>query len=155
MEHDVNKYDQLAKDFPAFVQGFHGFGVGDGWYDLIRALCGMINNYVENHNKDVEYRLGLIAEGKKQHTDWSPDLLTPIQMPRIMQVKEKFGGLRFYINGGDKRIQHWIEFAEAMSYKICEDCGAPGTVRNDTGWVHVKCDLHEAEYKAELEKRYA
>ncbi len=43
----------------------------------------------------------------------------------ILQVKEKFGGLRFYTSGGDS-IDKLIDAAEAHSFHVCEDCGEDG-----------------------------
>ena len=42
------------------------------------------------------------------------------------QVKEKFGGLRFYINGASEEIYKRIQTAEDLSYKTCETCGEKG-----------------------------
>ena len=59
------------------------------------------------------------------------------------QVKEKFGGLRFYINSIDKEIAEqvyeYIHEAEAKSYKTCEQCGQPGEQKGG-GWVRTTCD---------------
>ncbi len=57
------------------------------------------------------------------------------------QVKEKFGGLRFYIDGGDDWVYGAISMAEAMSYRTCEVCGGPGKTRG-TGWIRTTCDEH-------------
>jgi hypothetical protein len=75
----------------------------------------------------------------------------------VLQVKEKFGGLRFYCAG--KRageLEDLIRAAEAESYKTCEDCGASGqmsvptahgtnkwvskvSIGKDDGWVRSLC----------------
>lgn len=39
------------------------------------------------------------------------------------QIKEKFGGLRFYTDKADDNIDLLIRAAEEYSYKVCEDCG--------------------------------
>jgi len=64
---------------------------------------------------------------------------------RLDQVKEKFGGLRFYIGGDsgasiDKinKIEARIVAAENESYTICEDCGAPGEPRKSS-WIRTLC----------------
>jgi hypothetical protein len=56
------------------------------------------------------------------------------------QVKEKFGGLRFYLRGGatDEVWSH-VEAAEEKSYETCEVCGQPGSLRGK-GWVQTLCD---------------
>ena len=60
------------------------------------------------------------------------------------QVKEKFGGLRFYINSGTSDIHRRILQAETDSYTICEKCGEPGKIRNN-GWYLTLCDNHKRE----------
>lgn len=56
------------------------------------------------------------------------------------QVKEKFGGLRFYYSGGNEETSAMISFAEALSYKICEECGRyDNTVGSTSGWITTIC----------------
>lgn len=63
---------------------------------------------------------------------------------RVLQVKEKFGGLRFYAKVGDNELlQEMIDTAEIMSYKTCEECGEPGVKRNKTYWLKTLCDKCE------------
>ena len=59
---------------------------------------------------------------------------------QITQVKEKYGTLRFYINGGTDAIWDRIEKAEADSEFICEVTGKPGKLREDIGWLRTLCD---------------
>jgi hypothetical protein len=60
---------------------------------------------------------------------------------QICQVKQKFGGLRFYINEGSKEIFDKITEAENRSYEICEKCGKPGNPTKG-GWITTLCDFH-------------
>lgn len=57
----------------------------------------------------------------------------------VAQVKEKFGGLRFYIGSGDSKIWDRIQEAENESYRTCEDCGDLGKPRRG-GWIKTLCD---------------
>lgn len=41
----------------------------------------------------------------------------------VVQVKEKFGGLRFDVMDGDGTLDVLISAAENASYETCEDCG--------------------------------
>ena len=66
------------------------------------------------------------------------------------QVKEKFGGLRFYINAGSPEIHQRILQAETESYTVCEKCGEPGELRKDIGWYSTLCDEHYKIKKNEL-----
>lgn len=64
----------------------------------------------------------------------------------ILQIKEKFGGLRFYASVGDNDLlQEMIDTAEVLSYKTCEACGEPGVMRNKTYWLKTLCDKCEEE----------
>lgn len=66
----------------------------------------------------------------RAETDWDGD---------IHQIKEKFGGLRFYIGQGSDKIYDLIDDYEQKSYTICEDCGERGHPRRD-GWIRTLCD---------------
>jgi hypothetical protein len=56
-----------------------------------------------------------------------------------IQVKEKYGTLRFYIYGGNDYTDGMITMAESMSGKICELCGNKGKIIND-GWLKTRCN---------------
>ncbi|MGN0514050.1 MAG: hypothetical protein ACI4GD_07205, partial [Lachnospiraceae bacterium] len=93
----------------------------DGWYQLIHDLCCEIKNLYDRNGKEVE--------------------LYPIQ------IKEKFGGLRFYvlyIDDCDKELANAsrkiINDFESKSYNICERCGEAGTLRRDLSWLETLCD---------------
>lgn len=47
---------------------------------------------------------------------------------RVLEVKEKFGTLRFYWEGHGEleEFEKLVEVAEAASHVMCEKCGAPG-----------------------------
>ena len=58
----------------------------------------------------------------------------------VLQVKEKWGGLRFYVDG----TAEWLDFIdemEARSLETCEVCGQPGKPR-EGGWIRTLCDEH-------------
>jgi hypothetical protein len=69
---------------------------------------------------------------------------------QICQVKEKFGGLRFYIYEGSDEMHARISKAEDLSYQICEVTGKPGQLRTDLGWIETLCD---EEYEKRIAKR--
>ena len=59
---------------------------------------------------------------------------------RIAQVKEKFGGLRYYYDGvSTEGMAHAIDEAEKEAYRTCEVCGAPGTNANVCNWTLTLC----------------
>ena len=57
------------------------------------------------------------------------------------QVKEKYGGLRFYYSGGDRYIDGLVSMAETMSEYTCESCGDTSTAKiRGTHWLCCSCD---------------
>ena len=73
---------------------------------------------------------------------------------RAVQVKEKFGGLRFYFSTYediDQRaadaIHGMVWMAESLSYHTCEECGVPGS-RRPAGWIRTLCDTCDKGQKA-------
>lgn len=71
----------------------------------------------------------------------------------ILQVKEKFGGLRYYarLSGYPEGFDTGLFFdrihkAEGESFEICEVCGSRENVTNEgKGWIVTLCDTHRAE----------
>ena len=65
----------------------------------------------------------------------------------VYQIKEKFGGLRFYfeprgIPDKFRRIAFHTEFYyEGHSLQYCEECGNPGHARGP-GWIRTLCKAH-------------
>lgn len=58
---------------------------------------------------------------------------------RVIQIKEKFGGLRFYMDA-PREIQDIINKYEKLSYSYCMFCGAHAHERNDGYWIYTLCD---------------
>jgi hypothetical protein len=80
------------------------------------------------------------------------DRLEALNRPdiRIIQVKQKFGGLRIYLNGVYFDDEHEGEAAEferyvfqrqKESFYTCETCGNPGTLRSGNHYQTL-CDTH-------------
>lgn len=74
----------------------------------------------------------------------------------ILQIKEKFGGLRFYYKAKNapEAFQNAVMKAEADSLAICEDCGAPGT-RLGNGWIRTLCPACDAAFHKRRAERFA
>jgi hypothetical protein len=62
------------------------------------------------------------------------------------QVKEKFGGLRFYINYGSEAIYALIDNAEREALATCEVCGKPGGLKVRGTWLKTVCSKHSQGY---------
>lgn len=68
----------------------------------------------------------------------------------VDQVKEKFGGLRFYYSTDDdvsqtivRIIDNWVEGAETASFLLCYLCGAGVTHQGSGYWVRYFCANHD------------
>lgn len=120
-----------------------GFECSDGWYDLIDMLCSEIQAHIDNENMSIEY--------KKKRGELPEDAPNYFQI-EATQVKEKFGGLRFYVNYYDDYVRGLISMAETMSYKICEQCSNPGKP-NEEGWITTLCVPCREAYEAKWLRR--
>lgn len=123
--------EQRLLPFPMF-----GIECGNGWYNILNALCFQIQEHIDWANKQRNFLLE-----NNPH-----NLRIPDEVPQVVveQVKEKFGTLRFYVRGGDKYTDGMIRMAEAMSAATCEVCGDRGQMRGH-GWFYTACDRHTRE----------
>ena len=69
--------------------------------------------------------------------------LTALYDYRILEIKEKYGQLRWYDTGGvDEITEKYLKISE----RICVECGKPAT-RRSTHWICPYCDdcgpIHE------------
>lgn len=93
-----------------------GILTGEGWIDLIDRMC---QELMEKH-------------------PWV----------EFTQIKEKFGQLRVYIAPSQVTLPEYdaarklIGRYEAESDSICEQCGAPGKLNRERGWIRVECEEH-------------
>jgi hypothetical protein len=109
----ISKYPSVFRDYNGDLTKTAmccGMSCGNGWYDLIDSLCQRI----------VE--------------------LDPEKKCYAIQVKEKFGTLRFYVGNASNEIHDAIEEAERKSSIVCERCGGEGKTRNDRGWLRTLCE---------------
>lgn len=65
----------------------------------------------------------------------------------VGQVKEKFGGLRFYYFPYSEETEALVKIAEQRCWVTCELCGEPGSLR-PKGWHKVLCEPHKVEWEA-------
>jgi hypothetical protein len=116
------RLDTLPAQYPRlFPRGpLHwGFEVGDGWSDIIVALCARINALLEE---------------------------SPGASLSVKQVKEKFGGLRFYydLRGANESLiialDEAVDLAEAACGHACERCGRLGSLDDRSGWLSTLCE---------------
>lgn len=106
----LNARPRWRKPYRSIYPISFGFECGDGWFKIINNLIKKIDKL--DVNNEV----------------------------RIFQIKEKFGGLRVYVEGGlTDEMYDLIEKAETKSYKTCENCGKPGKP-NKFGWISTLCE---------------
>lgn len=118
---------QLVKNYPTIFRDVGGcpsetcmaFGIccDDGWYTLLDRMCAAIVALPVHKNFKAE------------------------------QVKEKFGGLRFYASGGDEATSKIISAAEEASYTTCEHCGVTaGVTTSGRRWIRSLCDVCRSHF---------
>lgn len=100
-----------------------GISCADGWFNIIDEACRLIQN-----------RCDLIKD--RENKD--------IQVSAV-QIKEKFGSLRFYVIGGDEYTDGVISMAEGLSAKVCEDCGDSAELYTG-GWWMTQCEKCRRKY---------
>ena len=157
------KYPLIFKDRKANMQVTAmcwGLECGDGWYNIIDVLCGMLTSdyrHAQSRYESIKDKVGQPTFGFKDNGDPVGKIITQelideakakldeetLKVPVASQVKEKFGGLRFYVNGATDKHWNYISIAENFSYRTCEQCGAPGKTYTD-GWHTTLCDIHAA-----------
>jgi len=145
------KYPQIFRDRNASMRETcmcWGFEHGDGWYDIIDSMCWRIQQHIDNSHKKIEWAHKWNERVNDPDHEWIASverkerpIPEPIEQVVAIQVKEKFGGLRFYYSGGDSYIRGVVDMAGSMSYSTCEVCGAPG--KNNGGpYVRTLCEQH-------------
>lgn len=117
-------------------------GTGEGWcYEMFGVECG---------DGWFELIKNLCEEIAKLEIDGI----------RVAQVKEKFGGLRFYVSAYPEQVDvdpkakekldalyNLIDKAEEKSNEICENCGSPGSPKIDKFWIQTLCDACSGQRK--------
>lgn len=96
-----------------------GFTCGEGWYDLIDKLSAKLESEI----------VKLKEEGIPEE-----------ELPAAVQVKEKFGLVRFYMTTETDKMRKLIDEAEEKSSTICECCGKSGSLRTDRYWIKTLCN---------------
>lgn len=98
-----------------FLNG-EGFRCDDGWLELLVHLSSRLEAAIAVEPTEDQ---GALA---------------------ACQVKEKFGGLRFYTYAAPTPLMEvLIDAAETASFNTCEACGQPGSPRTVRSWVQTLC----------------
>ena len=164
MSPDLDK--KLCEEFPEIFKNRYGdkrstamcwgFDVGDGWYGILRFLCQQLMADYNRAKRDYDYCKKMIeVEDKSAWRDWHHQTYTQEELenrkqkldkchiPVAAQVKEKFGGLRFYVESATDDHYQKISFVESLSYSVCEECGTTKDVHVfNLGWIRTLCVEH-------------
>jgi hypothetical protein len=122
--------DKLIEQYPIVFKhldktGYHNLPAG--WYKIMNRLCS---------------ELSVILEEALEANPENPE--EPLFS--VLQVKEKFGGLRFYymMNTKDdelyRRIQTAVDTAEDTSYSTCQITGNIGVLCKDGSHYMTLCE---------------
>jgi len=170
---------RMAEKYPRYFgesKHYGGFCIGEGWYDIIESLVSEIDSYTKWRRNMRAYDLRL-ARAKRKGRDsllnficrgrepklWDEsradeimdnnqrDITPKFHWIEVNQIKEKFGGLRFYYSGGDDHISGLVNMAESWAGHTCEECGNKGKSR-EGGWIRTLCDHHEAERQKKMKE---
>ncbi len=144
MNHKLEVY--LTKKYPKLFRDMYGdpkktclaWGVqcGDGWFFLLNTLCASIQEHIDH---------------LKTWRSLGQDVHVPTQVV-FQQVKEKFGALYIYYEGGDDYIKNIISFTKRLSTYICENCGRYDEFVGQTrkGWIQSLCTDCAKEYGKDI-----
>ena len=140
-QHFVKTYPKIFKDMygdPKKTCLAFGIECGSGWFFLLDNLCAQIQSRIDNRSKEIKKKYA--AEGDKK-------------IPQVvaLQVKEKFGQLRYYYKGGDEYIKALVDIAEYLSFSICENCGIMNqSVGRTKGWIQSLCPTCALEFGKDI-----
>jgi hypothetical protein len=104
---------------------------------------------------DPTLRNNLMAFGREHDDGWNrlvDELIEKLdKLPeeiKVLQIKEKFAGLRFYVYGASEKAHEIISLYEKYSYHICEYCGEFYTAKErlSHGWWKTLCDKHAKKW---------
>lgn len=155
----VTRYPEIFRDAggnPSQTAMAWGLAIGDGWFDLIDVLCRQLVAPLRREEQRLTYLTENLGQVLRAGAGASP--ITPAMVdeqrtkvdaaresvPVAAQVKEKFGGLRFYVHGASPEQRAQIDLVEELSYRACETCGNPGQAYS-IGWVGTLCPAHADE----------
>jgi hypothetical protein len=110
--------------------------------NYLQSIGGLINGWFPDREPITSRYYCSVRNGWLQLIhDLIEELITAGWDKYILQIKEKFGGLRFY-TGPLTEVQHEIvRKYEDISEVTCEECGKSGTTRG-THWISTLCDEH-------------
>jgi hypothetical protein len=147
IEQETGNATRLAEKYPLmFTNPWNGVDVPDGWYDIVDNLCAIIQNHIDgvarNREWTIRWNENPVSPGQDDIRP-VPELVPQVS---VIQIKEKFGTLRFYYENHTDFVDGLVSMATAMTAITCETCGHPGRLRSmNRRWIRTLCDTHDAE----------
>lgn len=139
--------------FPIIFRTKEPISCGSGWSDLIYSLCQELETIALSQKAPAKQTwLQKICFDFLLRIDpelsYTPDKLIDWCMPEqdnrllAIQIKSKFGGLKFYTANHTDEASKLIAEAEEKSFTICEVCGYPGKIYRIRSWLTTLCEQH-------------
>ena len=113
---------EMYEKYPKTLKGLSYFEINEGWNELI---------------EEITFKIEVIN-----------NKYSPSSYIRAAQIKQKFGGLRYYISIEDveeqdvKYVYDIIAEAENRSFTICEYCSSPAKTSKGRTYVETLCNEH-------------
>ncbi len=139
MSNDYEWQQELKSRYPDMLAKIHSFEHGKGWKNILEVLFDQIQRFEAVMFFNKQYRT------ENDENDWSSIETTEQPYTKIIfaQIKEKFGGIRIYYDGGDHQtVRNLVREAENIADITCESCGSADFVKkhNNRGWIYTSCD---------------
>ncbi len=141
----LNKINDFLKIFHILPSSSELDAMEDGWRNKFgEDICREIRNsllttYIRNENPtNIFSKIKCYYKGIKHLYSY-----------RILQIKEKFGGLRWYAFGDTKDTSNIIHKYEGISERTCIVCGKDAKYMS-TGWISPFCEEHKPERYTEI-----
>lgn len=94
---NIELQKKLFEKYPKIFKSYLYIDTLDGWFWIISNLCEKLQYDIDVNKESQIY---------------------------VLEIKEKFGGLRFYVDIASDKQYDIISFAEYLSLSICEICGS-------------------------------
>ena len=108
--------------------------------EYLESIGGLVNGYFEDRDPiKSRYFFSISDHWLSIVQELIEGLIELGWNKQILQVKEKYGSLRFYCSGLPDEGWALEKLACKKAEKTCEHCGEPGTLRTE-GWYTVQCD---------------
>jgi hypothetical protein len=108
----------------------------------LESIGGLVNGYFTDRPPIISRYYFEVREGWLQLVhDLINELVESGWDKKILQVKEKFGGLRFYTLALTEQQHEIVRKYEDLSYVTCEICGKSGETRGHR-WLETLCEEH-------------